>query len=421
MAPLMFKDAFWGSDFTCHAGYDAVIQRLRDGRQMCKDVEELLKMRALAEEKYGKELVTIARKAGGHSEIRTLRASFDQLKTQIETIGNFHIQLSDLLRDEVKKIETFKEHQKEQRKKFESIMEKLQKKKAALFKKTMESKKNYELRCKEADEAEHGAEKTNITPKNSEKARHRAKQCRQTANEAEKLYFNHVVQLESVRQDWEETHKSTCEVFQKLEVDRIGMLRCTLWDHCNHFSMQCVKDDEFFEEVRKQLQQCDILTDNNCFIEMKSTGSKPPEPIVFESCYQTNVSGESNGQALFAGGEDMMRRCSDSLLGSSVNVSINNPQTSQSALTSVGMSSVEISDGGRAPLLDLQQETSLATFIDDEDIYIALYAYTAQADDELSVSKGDMVRVLERGEDGWWIVEKDSLTGLVPGNYLGKI
>ncbi|XP_012724145.2 proline-serine-threonine phosphatase-interacting protein 1 [Fundulus heteroclitus] len=411
MAPLMFKDAFWGSDFTCHAGYDAVIQRLRDGRQMCKDMEELVKMRALAEEKYGKELVTIARKAGGQSEISTLRASFEQLKTQIENIGNFHIQLSDILKEEVKKIETFRERQKEQRKKFESIMEKVQKKKVTLFKKTMESKKTYEVKCREADEAE-SSERTNAQAKNAEKVRHRVKQCRQAANEAERVYMTNIDQLETVRRDWEETHRSTCEVFQQLEGDRINMLRCALWDHCNHFSLRCVKDDELYEEVRKLLEQCDITTDNNCFVEMKKTGSKPPDPIVFESCYPAGTERNSNGRAFFSQ-ENITRRSSDPLLRRSVSISTESPTISRPISASVAQG--EMSDNGYAPLPLLHTTPAEVQF------YVVLYNYTAQEQDELSVNRGDIVQVLVKGEDGWWTVERNGYSGLVPGNYLDKI
>ncbi|XP_061880919.1 proline-serine-threonine phosphatase-interacting protein 1-like isoform X1 [Entelurus aequoreus] len=403
MTCLMFRDAFWGSDFTCHAGYEAMVQRLRDGKQMCKDVEELLRMRAAAEEKYGREMVTIARKAGGHAEISTLKASFQQLKTQIENMGHFHIQMSEAMKEEMKKIEAFRERQKEQRKKFESIMEKVQKKKVSMFKKTMESKKNYEVRCKEADDAEHTT-KTAIASKQGEKVCHRAKHCRRAACEAEGSYLTNITLLESIRQDWEETHRSTCEVFQQLEADRIDVLRCSLWDHCNHISMQCVKDDEFYEEVRKHLEHCDITAINNCFIEMKRTGLHPPEPVEFESYDQRATSADGTGQAHPAQG--VLRRCSDPLLGASVER--NGPKRQHSILPCSG--ETVTSDGSY---------TSLPTL--DEDTYFVLYNYTAQVEDELTVRRGDVVQVLERGEDGWWTVVGHGQRGIVPGNYLGKL
>ncbi|KAK5598539.1 hypothetical protein CRENBAI_008837 [Crenichthys baileyi] len=407
---LQFKYSFWGNEFISNAGYETIVQRLNEGRRTCKDVEELLKMRALAEEKYGKELVSIARKAGGSVEICTLKASFDEMKTQIENVGNLHIQLSGLLKEEVKRMEEFRERQKEQRKRFEVTMEKVQKSKISLYKKTIDSKKTYEQRCKEADEAEQTAERLGTaptaTPKQIEKINNKSKQCREAAVEAENQYKFNIEQLDQIRQEWELTHIETCEMFQQQEEDRISVTRNALWVHCNQLSMQCVKDDECCENVRKSLENCDIITDNNNFVEMKKCNPTPPAPIEYQNYYANNVSVQRNGSAGFV--EGVKKRFSNLLPGTCTfasRLNINEGVSEQPAGTSDG---VYASIPGFQPSQQSSKE------------YRAQYDYVAQGEDELSISVGDVVVVIDEGDDGWWRVQRNGLSGLVPGSYLAK-
>lgn len=62
-------------------------------------------------------------------------------------------------------------------------------------------------------------------------------------------------------------------------------------------------------------------------------------------------------------------------------------------------------------------------------IYVALYPYAAQTNDELSIAPGDLLYVLEKSnEDDWWKVKKRVLgsdaaepVGLVPNNYIQPV
>ena len=61
------------------------------------------------------------------------------------------------------------------------------------------------------------------------------------------------------------------------------------------------------------------------------------------------------------------------------------------------------------------------------DIARALFAYSSQSTDELSIEEDDFLYVLEKGEDDWWRVKKkvdgddDGPSGLVPRNYLEEV
>ncbi|XP_037357951.1 proline-serine-threonine phosphatase-interacting protein 1 [Talpa occidentalis] len=412
MPQLLFRDTFWCRDFTAHTGYEVLLQRLLDGRKMCKDVEELLRQRAQAEERYGKELVQIARKAGGQSEINSLRASFDSLKQQMENVGSSHIQLALALREELRSLEEFRERQKEQRKRYEAVMERIQKTKLSLYKKAMESKKTYEQKCRDSDDAEQAFERvsTNGHQKQVEKSQNKAKQCKDAAMEAERVYRQNIEQLEKVRGEWEQEHRTTCEAFQLQEFDRLTILRNSLWVHCNQLSLQCVKDDELYEEVRVVLEACSVDGDINNFIQVKGTGTEPPAPVPFQNFYDREVA-PGSGSPGVPPSCGMIKRFSGMLHGSSKTASLaasTETLTPTRGQNEAAYAAIAVKGVPRPPTLPGQD-------------YRALYDYVAQNAEELDISAGDILEVILEGEDGWWTVERNGQRGFVPGSYLEKL
>ncbi|WAR03371.1 PPIP1-like protein [Mya arenaria] len=119
------------------------------------------------------------------------------------------------------------------------------------YQKTMSLKKSYEEKCKDFNSAEETFEtvKTAVTTKK---------------NELEKQ-------------------------FEALEATRIDSVRDLLWRCTNVDSMACVKHDECSEDVRMVLEKCDISADIQDFIDTNKSGSKRPDPVLYENYYNTKA------------------------------------------------------------------------------------------------------------------------------------
>eukprot|EP00066_Takifugu_rubripes_P026203 XP_011615469.1 PREDICTED: proline-serine-threonine phosphatase-interacting protein 2-like [Takifugu rubripes] len=70
--------------------------------------------------------------------MNALKKSLDVFKLQTEHVSLAHLQLAQSMRGEVKKLEEFREKQKEMKKKMEQNMDAFHKLKSSQFKKTME-------------------------------------------------------------------------------------------------------------------------------------------------------------------------------------------------------------------------------------------------------------------------------------------
>ncbi|XP_064633476.1 proline-serine-threonine phosphatase-interacting protein 1-like isoform X1 [Lineus longissimus] len=286
-----FVDAFWGTDFCSTAGFDVLHKRVKEGRQVCKDLEEFLKQRAKIEEDYGKALLKLSHTTGGKVEIGTSRSSWENLKQQMERVSQVHINLGMTIMEQVTRVNSLVEKHKEKRKLIEETLKKYQSAKKSLYRKTQDLKKMYESKCGDADLAEKLVKSSSTLPqKELDKLSAKQQKTRQEADKQDAAYKTSVTNLEAARVQWERSMTQACEVYQASEEERMQFIRNELWFHLNLASQASVDDDEAWESVRMTLENCQLDQDLVEFIDNNKTGSERPAAVLYEDFYDSSRS-----------------------------------------------------------------------------------------------------------------------------------
>lgn len=142
-----------------------------------------------------------------------MRDALDSLRSGLDQSAQSHMNLANEIRSQIEKplTEMLKE-QTVERKNQEKVADKALKTKKAQITLVGKTKKNYETKVKEADEAAAGAQKGAGNPKESEKLAVKSKKASAAAENADLEYKNSVDKLHEVAEQWVGVHKTACQV-----------------------------------------------------------------------------------------------------------------------------------------------------------------------------------------------------------------
>ncbi|KAK0064645.1 proline-serine-threonine phosphatase-interacting protein 2 [Biomphalaria pfeifferi] len=281
-----YENVFWGEDLSSVKGYEVLVQRNSDSKKILNDLEEYLKKRSRLELDYSKSLSGLARTFRQRDDMGVLEATMTLLKTELDSMANYHNKASISFQQHADNVKKFKEDQTNRRKLCEDNLNKIQNSKLSQLKITVQSEKLYVKKCSERDIAQAAFKETSINqvsvPKDIEKAKSRFSRATEDAEKADTQYKSAVMVLEDCRILWENEMISACQSIQAMDEERIKFMRQEIWDTTNIDSQLALDIDRSCESVREVLEKCDIVTDIQAFISKYKTGEIRPEPFSYK-------------------------------------------------------------------------------------------------------------------------------------------
>lgn len=410
-----FEDAFWEPDITSTRGFDILCKRMKDGKKVCKEVEDYFKERAKAESSYSKSLLQLVKKLDGKEETGGLGNSWRELRLQTEKISQVHDVAYSNFTILMKAVNKFNEEQTSRKDQMEKLVRRYQDNKSSQYNRMNTLKSKYNQRCQEKDHADdvyRGCKSSvTVTTKEYQKAEKNKDKCNEQKEQSDTLYKNAVEQLETARVQWEKEMENACQVFNRLEEERINFLRDILWKSTNVDSQMCVDQDECCEQVRVVLELCDVQDDILEFIERNKTGNIRPAAILYEDYYRRTSSSSSNpeyGKSHTLGARQLPRPPSISRPPP--------PRPTEQPLIDIDDKLFTDTSGGDYSSVRIDSKPT-----DSGQYQRIVRQFEAQEPGEITVSVGEEVQFVKKMRQGMIQVRKldgSNLHGLIPSYCL---
>ncbi|KAJ1969046.1 formin-binding protein [Dispira parvispora] len=272
LPPETFATSFWGKS---DRGVEVLMNRLRNSKQTCQELQSLFTARASIEEEFGKKLLKLARSSIGKNEIGTLKDSLVSIKNELEICGKAHIDLAHQIKVELENtMAVFINKQREKRKMQTSVIEKSSRNRSMIRSQLVRAKDRYDSEISKASGLEQALFSMQQS-KDVDRLRGRLEKTQQSSRQADEDFKKTMIRLKDSQSRWECDWRDACHTFQSLEEERLDFLRTHLWSYTNVLSNVLVTEDESFERVRKGLEQFSVSQDIQLFIDRYGTGKEP--------------------------------------------------------------------------------------------------------------------------------------------------
>uniref|UniRef100_A0A1A7XPZ6 Growth arrest-specific 7 n=1 Tax=Iconisemion striatum TaxID=60296 RepID=A0A1A7XPZ6_9TELE len=256
-------------------GFEVLLQKQLKGKQMQKEMAEFIRERIKIEEEYAKSLSKLSQIPLGGQEEGTLGEAWAQLKKSLADEAEVHLKFSSKLQSEVEKpFLTFRENFKKDMKRFDHHIADLRKQLVGRYAAVEKARKALADRQKELE-----LKSQQMKMKLSSKIDEDMKRARRKSTQAGDDLMRCVDLYNQSQSKWFEEIVTTSLELEKLEVERVEMIRQHL---CQYTTLRHETDmfnQSTIEPVDQLLHSVDPAKDRELWVQENKTGEIRPVDI----------------------------------------------------------------------------------------------------------------------------------------------